>query len=66
MQRAVHRGRDTVAVVDDAGRFLGLIPPPQVLAVLAAEHDEDLARLSGFTHDVSSTWPTRSAPRPRP
>jgi magnesium transporter len=54
VQRAVHRGPDTVAVVDDAGRFLGLIPPPQVLAVLAAEHDEDLARLSGFTHDVAA------------
>jgi magnesium transporter len=54
VQRAVHRGRDTVAVVDDAGRFLGLIPPSQGLAVLAAEHDEDLARLSGFTHDVAA------------
>ncbi len=43
VQRAVHRGRDTVAVVDDAGGFLGLIPPTEVLAVLAAEHDEDLA-----------------------
>jgi magnesium transporter len=54
VQRAVHRGRDTLAVVDDAGRFLGLVPPPEVLAVLAAEHDEDLARLSGFTHDVEA------------
>jgi magnesium transporter len=54
VQRAVHRGRDTVAVVDDAGHFLGLIPPSQGLAVLAAEHDEDLARLSGFTHDVAA------------
>jgi magnesium transporter len=54
VQRAVHRGRDTLAVVDDTGRFLGLVPPPEVLAVLAAEHDEDLARLSGFTHDVAA------------
>jgi magnesium transporter len=54
VQRAVHRGRDTVGVVDDAGRFLGLVPPAEVLAVLAAEHDEDLARLSGFTHDVAA------------
>jgi magnesium transporter len=54
VQRAVQRGRDTVAVVDDAGRFLGLVPPAEVLAVLAAEHDEDLARLSGFTHDVEA------------
>jgi CBS domain-containing protein len=54
VQRAVHRGRDTLAVVDEAGRFLGLVPPSEVLAVLAAEHDEDLARLSGFTHDVAA------------
>jgi magnesium transporter len=54
VQRAVHRGRDTLAVVDGAGRFLGLVPPTEVLAVLAAEHDEDLARLSGFTHDVEA------------
>jgi magnesium transporter len=54
VQRAVHRGRDTLAVVDEAGRFLGLVPPPEVLAVLAAEHDEDLARLSGFTHDTAA------------
>jgi magnesium transporter len=54
VQRAVHRGRDTVAVVDGLGRFLGLVAPPAVLAVLAAEHDEDLARLSGVTHDVEA------------
>jgi magnesium transporter len=54
VQRAVQRGRDTVAVVDAAGRLLGLVPPAEVLAVLAAEHDEDLARLSGFTHDVAA------------
>jgi magnesium transporter len=54
VQRAVHRGRATLAVVDDAGRFLGLVPPAEVLAVLAAERDEDLARLSGFIHDVEA------------
>jgi len=31
-----------------------LVPPAEVLAVLAAEHDQDLARLSGFTHDVAA------------
>jgi magnesium transporter len=54
VHRAVHRGRDTVAVVDKAGRFVGLVSPAEVLGVLAAEHDEDLARLSGFTHDVAA------------
>ena len=41
-------------MVDQAGRLVGLVPPPEVLAVLAAEHDEDLARLSGFTHDLAA------------
>jgi magnesium transporter len=51
---AVHRGEPGLAVVDDAGRFLGLIPPQRLLAVLLAEHDEDLARLGGFLGTASA------------
>jgi magnesium transporter len=36
-------------VVDGEGRFVGLIPPHTMLAVLVAEHEEDLARLGGYT-----------------
>lgn len=36
------------AVVDQGGRFHGLIAPQQLLAVLLEEHDEDMARLGGF------------------
>jgi magnesium transporter len=43
----------TVAVEDDAGRFLGLVPPSALLALLAAEHEEDLSRLGGSLHDTS-------------
>jgi magnesium transporter len=43
----------TVAVEDDQGRFLGLVPPHALLAVLAAEHEEDLSRLGGSLHDTS-------------
>jgi magnesium transporter len=46
--RAVHHHEGTLAVVDDAGRFLGLIPPYRLLGVLLQEHEEDLARLGGF------------------
>ena len=42
------RGDSSVAVVDTTGRFIGLIPPHKMLAVLHAEHDEDLARLGGY------------------
>jgi magnesium transporter len=44
----VKRGESSIAVVDGAGRFLGLIPPHRMLSVLLAEHDEDLARLGGY------------------
>jgi magnesium transporter len=52
--RAVRHGESSLAVVDADGRFLGLIPPRQLVAVLLWEHDEDMARLGGFMHDVSS------------
>jgi magnesium transporter len=46
--KMVNRGESSIAVVDGAGRFLGLIPPHRMLSVLLAEHDEDLARLGGY------------------
>ncbi len=42
------RGEASIAVVDGAGRFVGLVPPARMLEVLLAEHDEDLARIGGF------------------
>jgi magnesium transporter len=50
---AVQRGEDTLAVVDAGGRFLGLVPPHELLRLLLAEHDEDMARLGGFLAGVS-------------
>ncbi|OBG19864.1 magnesium transporter MgtE [Mycolicibacterium celeriflavum] len=52
--QAVQRGEPGLAVVDDAGCFRGLIAPQQLLAVLLAEHEEDMARLGGFLHSVES------------
>jgi len=46
-QMASHAER-SLAVVDDAGRFRGLIPAHRMLAVALEEHEEDLARLGGF------------------
>lgn len=54
----VRRGESSVAVVDRDGRFEGLIPPHRMLAVLLAEHDEDLARLGGY---LSSSQTARQA-----
>lgn len=53
--QAVQDNEPGLAVVDDQGRFYGLIAPQQLLAVLLHEHDEDMARLGGFLHTVEST-----------
>jgi magnesium transporter len=46
--KMVAHGESSIAVVDAEGRFIGLIPPRRMLAVLLAEHEEDLARLGGY------------------
>lgn len=55
---AVRHDEPGLAVIDDIGRFRGLIPPQRILAVLLAEHDEDLARIGGF---LSTTTIARAA-----
>jgi magnesium transporter len=56
--QAVQRDEPGLAVVDGVGRFHGLIAPQQLLAVLLAEHDEDMARLGGFLHSVEAARKT--------
>lgn len=46
-QAAIHGAR-SIAVVDEEGRFLHMVPPQQLIGVLSEEHAEDLARLGGF------------------
>jgi len=52
--RAVQHRESSLAVVDDGGRFLGMIPPARLLEVLLWEHDEDMARLAGLTRGTAS------------
>jgi magnesium transporter len=52
--QAVRHQESALAVVDASGRFMGLIPPHRLLAVLLEEHEEDLARLGGFLHDTAA------------
>jgi magnesium transporter len=56
--RMVQHGESSLAVIDEAGRFRGLIPPNRMLAVLLEEHEEDMARLGGY---LASTQRARSA-----
>ena len=52
--KAVRHGESALAVVDDDGRFVGLIPPRRLVEVLLSEHDEDLARLGGYLASTAS------------
>jgi magnesium transporter len=47
-------GGRSIAVVDAAGRFHGLVPPDRLLRLLELEHEEDLARLGGFLSRASA------------
>ena len=56
-QAARSRAR-SVAVVDESGRFLHMVAPESVIAVLSEEHEEDLARIGGF---LARSGPARTA-----
>jgi magnesium transporter len=56
--KAARHGESSVALVEEDGRFAGLIPPHRLLAVLLAEHDEDMARLGGY---LGTAEPAHSA-----
>lgn len=50
----MRHAESALTVVDAEGRFAGLIPPHRLLAVLLAEHEEDLSRLGGFLKTTSA------------
>lgn len=52
--KAVDHGETSLAVIDASGGFVGLVPPRRLLAVLLAEHDEDLERLSGVLRSTTT------------
>ena len=60
--RAVHHGEAALAVVSGDGRFVGVIPPHRLVAVLLAEHEEDLWRLGGFLKMTSAARSTSEEP----
>jgi magnesium transporter len=63
--RAVRHGESALAVVDGEGRFVGVIPPDRLVAVLLAEHEEDLSRLGGFLKNSSTALATSEEPARR-
>ena len=51
--RMIAHAESSLPVVDEQGRFLGLIAPQRMLTVLLTEHDEDLARIGGYMAGTS-------------
>lgn len=62
---AVRNAESALSVVDEQGRFIGLIPPHRLLAVLLSEHEEDLSRLGGFTKSTAAAVTSSEEPVPR-
>jgi magnesium transporter len=52
--KAIQHGESSLAVVDEDGRFVGLVPPRRLLAVFLREHEEDMARIGGFVRGASA------------
>lgn len=51
---ALSRGESEVVVVGETGELVGIVPASTLLAVLAREHADDMARLSGYLHQGES------------
>jgi magnesium transporter len=45
---AAHRRSPVIGVCGRDGVFLGLVPPETLLEILAAEHEDDMARFGGY------------------
>ena len=63
--RAVRHQQTGLPVIDRDRRFVGLIGADRIAMVLAAEHEEDLARLAGFRHDAQTARASSEEPVPR-
>ena len=50
---ALHHGVNAIAVTDDNGLFLGVVPSPALIDILRHEHVEDLLRLSGIARETA-------------
>lgn len=59
---AIRNEESALSVVDAEGRFIGVIPPHRMLAVILSEHEEDLSRLGGFTKSRAAARETSQEP----
>ena len=59
---ALTRRLDALAVVDNAGKFLGVVPAAAMLGILRAEHLEDIHRMAGITRHAGEAVSALEAP----
>ncbi|MCE5291950.1 MAG: magnesium transporter [Nocardiaceae bacterium] len=62
--KALQHDEPGLAVVDDAGKFVGLVPPQRLLTVLLEEHDQDIARISGYLASAAGARTASEEPVP--
>jgi len=60
--RAFRHGEPALAIVDDSGRFGGLISPQELLGVLLGDYDLEAARIRGFLADSAEARSASTAP----
>lgn len=59
---AIRHGLAAVPVVDDDGRFQGVVPPQTLAEILRAEHIEDIHRIVGISRTSERTLDAMRAP----
>jgi magnesium transporter len=58
---ALSHGVAAIPVVDEHGRFLGVVPPQALIGILRREHLEDLHRLAGILHETNHAYEAMEA-----
>jgi magnesium transporter len=59
---ALHHGLTAIPVVDETGRFVGVVPAEALLAILRREHVEDLHLLAGIARETEFAREAIEAP----
>jgi magnesium transporter len=59
---AVEYGLAEIPVIDDIGKFIGVVPAQALISILRQEHIEDLNRLVGISNETSQARQALEAP----
>ena len=62
---ALHHGVNAIAITDNDGKFLGVVPATALIGILRHEHVEDLHRLAGISRETDLARHAIEAPPAR-